>query len=163
MNLSRKSFIIKTSIDNFIVAAAMSITASILSNVWDMMTVWCIPFSFALSWILTLVIPSGKICNWFSGLFKIKPNTVASDLVGGLLTNVYITAILSFACKTLVFFADWSLVIPCFLETFGIMYAVSYVIFEASFYLSMKLGIFIDKKDAIRRQENCSVEVTPQK
>jgi hypothetical protein len=133
------AYIIKTSIDNLIVAIAMSITASMLSSCWNYMTWVTIIFSFAISSLLCVIIPSGKICAWFGGLFHLKANTLPCDLVGGLFTNIYITAILSFSCKTLIYFGDMSQALPVFLKTYWVMYLVSYVIYEISFYLTNKL------------------------
>lgn len=137
--MNKKFMFLKNSIDNFVVAVAMSLTASMISGVWDYMTVLCIPFSFLISTVVGIFVPWGRISNWFAGLFKIKPNTVFADLVGGLFTNVFITAILSFSCKMLVYKADISLAGTVFLETYWIMYLVSYVVFEIIFYLSMRL------------------------
>ena len=136
--MDRKVFILKIGIDNLVVSIVMTLTASILSTVWDIYTIICIPMTFALSFIASLIIPFGKIINWFSSLFKIKPNTFLSTLVGNLLTNVFFTTLASLSCKLLIF-KDFVLAFNVFIETFPIMYFVSYFVYIGIFYLSSYL------------------------
>ena len=95
--MNKKVFILKSLFDNLIVSIAMSLTASILSSTWDIYTLITIPFGFIISTIFTSLVPMGKLTNWFSSLFKIKENTLTSELVGGLFTNIFITALVSFS------------------------------------------------------------------
>ena len=126
--MDRKVFIWKIGIDNLVVSIAMTLTASLISGVWDIYTIVCIPMTFILSFIASLLIPFGKIVNWFSGLFKIKPNTILSDFVGNIFTNIFFTTLASLSCKLLIF-KDFGLAFKVFIETFPIMYIVSYFVY----------------------------------
>ena len=139
--MNKKVFIFKCLFDNLIVSIAMSLTASILSSTWDIYTLITIPFGFIISTIFTSLVPMGKLTNWFSSLFKIKENTLTSELVGGLFTNIFITALVSFSCKLLIFKGDLNTTLIVFLQTYLIMYFVSYIVFQVTNYLSTKLFI----------------------
>ena len=145
--MNKKVFILKSLFDNLIVSIAMSLTASILSSTWDIYTLITIPFGFIISTIFTSLVPMGKLTNWFSSLFKIKENTLTSELVGGLFTNIFITALVSFSCKLLIFKGDLNTTFTVFLQTYIIMYIVSYIVFQVTNYLSTKLFIKLTKKD----------------
>lgn len=145
--MSKKVFIWKCLFDNMIVSIAMSITASILSQTWDIYTLITIPFGFLISTIFTSIVPMGKLTNWFSSLFKIKENSLASELVGGLFTNIFITTLVSFSCKLLIFKGDFNTTITVFLNTFVVMYIVSYIVFQVTNYLSKILFTRLSKKD----------------
>lgn len=146
--MDRKVFILKIGIDNLIVSIAMTITASLISTVWDMYTLICIPMTFILTFTSSLIIPFGKIINWFSSLFRIKPNTVASTLVRNLLINIYFTTLASLSCKLLIF-KDFALAFNVFIETFLVMYVVSYFVYVGTYYLTnYLLKKYCDNKNA---------------
>lgn len=145
--MDKKVFIWKSVLDNLIVSIAMSITASILASTWDIYTIITIPFGFIISTIFTSLVPIGRIESWFSGLFKLKPKTLASSLVGGLLTNIFITALVSFSCKLLIFHGDFSMTIQVFISTFLVMYLVSYLVFQITNYLTTKFCLRLSKKN----------------
>lgn len=136
--MDRKVFILKIGIDNLVVSIAMTLTASIISTVWDIYTIICIPFTFILSFIVSYFVPVGKIINWFSGLFKIKPNTFLADVVGNLFTNIFFTTLASLSCKLLIF-KDFEVAFGVFVDTFIIMYCVSYLVYLGISYLSSYL------------------------
>lgn len=123
-----KLFYLKMILDNLAVSIAMSLTASLISGVWDKYTLICIALTFVLSFLISLFVPVGKIINWFSSLFKIKNNTFLSDVVGNIFTNIFFTLILSYSCKLLIF-KDFYVALMEFLKTFVIMYVVSYLVY----------------------------------
>ena len=123
-----KLFYLKLVIDNLAVSVAMALTASIISGIWDKYTLICIPLTFVISIVVSLLIPVGKITDWFASLFKIKPNTILSNIVGSIFTNIFFTLILSYSCKLLIF-KDLYVALIEFLKTCAIMYVVSYFVF----------------------------------
>lgn len=145
--MNKKVFILKCLFDNLVVSIAMSITASILSTTWDIYTLITIPFGFVISTIFTSLVPMGKVTNWFSSLFNIKENSLLSELVGGLFTNIFITALVSFSCKLLIFKGDLSVTLTIFFQTYVVMYIVSYIVYQITNYLSKLVAIKISKKD----------------
>jgi len=139
-------YILKTSIDNFVVAIFLSFVSSLLSGVFDRYFWYCTILSFALSWLLCLIIPSRRIANFFSGLVKIPPDTMGSSLFGGLFTNIYTCGILTMACKILIHYPDGKAIIDDFLRSVLIMYLVSYLIYQLSFYLTNRLVRFLSSR-----------------
>ncbi len=133
--MKKKVFILKLVIDNLVVSIAMTLTASIISTTWDIYTIICIPFTFVLSFLASYFVPVGKIVKWFSGLFKIKENTFLSNLVGNLFTNIFYTTLASLSCKLLIF-KNFGIAFKVFIDTFIIMYLVSYAIYLGIYYLS---------------------------
>lgn len=144
--MNKKAFILVMMLDNLIVSIAMAITASILSGVWDIYTILTIPFAFTISTIMELIISWGRISNWFSRLFKLKDHTMPSRLVGGLFTNIFITAILSFSCKLLVFKGDFKQAFDVFISTYIVMYIVSYIVYEISNFIMLTIVKKYSKK-----------------
>ena len=137
--MNKKVFIFKILIDNLIVSIAMSITASLLAKVFDMYTLITIPFSFLISTLISFIIPLGKISNCFSSLFKIKANSFKSQLIGDLLTNLIMTSILSFSCKLLIFNFNLKEALIVFINTYLVMYLVSYIVYELSNFITTYL------------------------
>ena len=136
--MNKKVFILKLVIDNLIVSIAMTLTASIISTVWDIYTIICIPFTFVLSFLVSYFVPVGKIINWFSGLFKIKENTFLCNVIGNLFTNIFFTTLASFSCKLLIF-KDFNVAFKVFIDTFIIMYLVSYLVYMGISFLTSYL------------------------
>ena len=141
--MNRKVFILKILIDNLIVSIAMSITASLLAKVFDLYTLITIPFSFLISTLISFIIPLGKISNWFSSLFKIEANSFKSQLIGDLLTNLIMTSILSLSCKLLIFNFNLKEALIVFINTYLVMYLVSYIVYESSNFITTYL--FVNK------------------
>ena len=123
----KKLNIIKTLIDNFIVPLVLSVGSAISANTYDMNILWCTLLGFVVSLILSFSIPAGKITNAVAKLFKIKPNTLLSSLVGGLVVNLYFCPILHFSCKALIFFPDINVIWYEFITTFPSMYVMAYI------------------------------------
>jgi hypothetical protein len=144
--MNKKVFILKTLFDNLIVSIAMSITASILSNTWDIYTIITIFLGYIISLFFTLVFPMEKVEFWFGGLFKIKRNTLLSELIGGLFTNIILTTVVSFSCKILVFKGDLKMALDVFLSTFVTMYIVSYIVYQLTNNLTIKVALYLSKK-----------------
>lgn len=137
--MSKKRIYIKMAIDNLIVSIAMSLTASFLAETFDMYTWICIPFSFVISFLMSMFIPWGKMSNWFGGLFKLKENTTFCNLIGGLFTNILFNAIISLSCKLLIFLPNINMVFYVFFTTYLPTYVVSYIVYQGSFYITSKL------------------------
>lgn len=140
--MSRKEillYILKTSIDNFVVAICLSFVSSLISGVFDNYFWYCTILSFTLSWLLCLLVPARRISNFLSCLVKIPPDTVRSCLFGGLFTNIYTCGVLTMACKILIHYPDGKAIIDDFLRSILIMYIISYLIYQLSFYLTNRL------------------------
>ena len=131
-----KTYIIKGSIVNLMVSFILSVCSADLVGVYDIYILWTTILGFFVSWIVTLLIPANKINNFIAKLLKIKPDTLLSGLVGGLVTNLYFSPILTFSCKFLVFAPDFNMVIDQFIQYAGIMYIVSYFTFQICFNLT---------------------------
>ena len=126
--MNKKVFILKNAIDNLSVSIAMTITASIISTVWDIYTLLCIPLTFVLGFLASYFLPIGKINGWITSLFKIKDDTLLSKIIGDLFSNIFFTTLASLSCKLLIF-KDFSTAFSVFLDTFLIMYTVSYFVY----------------------------------
>lgn len=145
MKFDRK-YIIKHSIDNFILGGFLSFFAAFLSGVYDVYILLAWILSFFVSWAISLLIPAGKICNFVGGLFKFKPDSFLSNLVGGIVTNLYYSPIITFSCKLLIFLPDFNMAIEQFLKYAVIMYLVSFVVYQIIFNITNL--IFYNNKES---------------
>ena len=133
----RKLNIIKSTIDNIVVSAILSFASAILTSSYDMYILWTTLLGFVVSTLVTVLIPANKICNAIAKLLKIKPNSFASGAIGGLVTNLYFSPILTFSCKLLIFAPDFNMVLEQFIKYAGIMYVISYFAFQITFNVTL--------------------------
>lgn len=145
--------IIKTLIDNLLVSAILSFASAILVQTYDMYILWTTLFGFVVSNIVTFLIPANKISNWVAGLFKIKSNTFLAGALGGLVTNLYFSPILTFSCKFLIFVPDFNMIIEQFIKYAGIMYVISYFTFQIVFNLT---SLIFNKIKAKQGDKQCA-------
>ena len=140
----KKKFVIKYSIVFLIVSSILSWVSAFISGVYNMNILYTTILSFTISWIITLIIPANKINNKVASLFNIKPNTILSGAVGGLVNNLYFCPTLTMAAVTFVHFPDMNMAIKDFFSSVGIMYVVSYISMQV--FLNL-VGYIMDKID----------------
>ena len=129
--------IVKTLIDNILVSMILSFASAILVQSYDIYILWTTLLGFVISNILSFTIPANRISNWVASLFKIKPNTFFAGAIGGLVTNLYFSPILTFACKFIIFVPDFNMVLEQFIKYVGIMYVISYFTFQIVFNVTL--------------------------
>lgn len=138
MKPSLKYLIVLNIVMNLPIAAAMSITASLMSGGINMMTLWLGLLGFLIACVINTVFPIRKIMAGFPKLFRVNPDSLGGALIGNIAVCFIFASIITMCMLLIVIGFQFPDVIFAFLGMFPLLYVVSYIVSFIVSPLAMK-------------------------